>query len=198
MGIIFFYHCACENNYFTINSYLWFRSSLYLQLLGVTGGTFGIPVSFGVFDCLSDQYTTLWLFVGLELVVVTQSVISSCRPEPLIVVNLETSGLLHNKAVCCVVSVVIILLICLLFGSFFRLASKFFLNLVCSLFAARFWMHGMRDLETELPVCMSPIFIREGRSLFCRLFNLTFAWFTTCSASSEHPMLISIKSLSSV
>ena len=41
--------------------YMWFRSLYYnyLQLLGVTGGTFGMPVSFEVFDCLSDQYTTL-------------------------------------------------------------------------------------------------------------------------------------------
>ena len=83
-------------------------SSSNLRVLGVTGGTLGMPVFFGVTDCLSDQYTTFKLLVttcsvGLELEELTPSIciISNCRPKLLIVVDLETTSVLFdNSAVC--------------------------------------------------------------------------------------------------
>lgn len=70
----------------------------------MTGGTFGMPVSFGVIDCLSDQYTTFRLLVIselLELEELTPSIKSNCRPKLLIDVDLEMiSVLFENRAAC--------------------------------------------------------------------------------------------------
>ena len=78
-------------------------SSSNLRVLGVTGGTLGMPVSFGVMDCLSDQYITFKFLVisGLELEELTPSIVSNCRPKLLIVVDLKTTSVLfENRAVC--------------------------------------------------------------------------------------------------
>ena len=135
-------------------------SSTNLRVLGVTGGTLGMPVSFGVTDCLSDQYTTRKLLVisGLELEELTPSLISNCRPKVLIVVDLEmTSVLFENRAAC-----------------------AFPQDPVSSLFlkvAVIFGFDGLVVGEEEEEVARKPweSAFKEGRFLRCRFFNRTLA-----------------------
>ena len=134
-------------------------------MLGVTGGTLGMPVSFGVTDCLSDQYTTRKLLVisGLELEELTPSLISNCRPKVLIVVDLEmTSVLFENRAACAFPQDPV---------------SSLFLNV-----AVIFGFDGLviGEEEEEEVACKPWEFaFKEGRFLRCLFFNRTLARWTT-------------------
>ena len=144
-------------------------------MLGVTGGTFGIPVSLEVVDCLSDQYTTLKLLIdmGLDLELSTLSASSNRRGKPLtdfITLCLPVlKGVLSCEATAIGCGLALALMV-LLHSLFLHAPIPYGVvpSLGCRLPAvvvASVSLDGLQEVSF-LVCCKSLLFIKEGRVLF--------------------------------